>query len=62
VAVQIIVDRTLTPTLVDGTLSIVDIHPDGQPNSMTVRLDGSDLVITDANEGFAFVPAGGELS
>jgi murein DD-endopeptidase MepM/ murein hydrolase activator NlpD len=62
VAVQIIVDRTLDAVLVDGTLSIVDIHPDGQPNSMTVRLDGSDLVITDANEGFAFLPAGGELS
>jgi hypothetical protein len=48
--------------LVDGTLSIVDLHPDGQPNSMTIRLDGSDLVITDANEGFAFVPDGGGLS
>jgi hypothetical protein len=62
VAVQMLVDRTLDAALVDGTLSIVDLHPDGRPNSMTLRLDGSDLVITDANEGFAFVPAGGELS
>jgi alpha-tubulin suppressor-like RCC1 family protein len=62
VAVQMLVDRTLDAVLVDGTLSIVDLHPDGQPNSMTIRLEGSDLVITDADEGFAFVPDGGGLS
>jgi RHS repeat-associated protein len=51
---------TLAATLVSGTLTIAD--PDGVPNDMTIRLDGTDLVIEDASEQFAGAPEGGTLS
>ncbi len=53
---------TLSATLVDGELLIVDSSPDGAANSMTVTRDGTDLVIRDANEPFIAAPAGGTLS
>jgi hypothetical protein len=53
---------TLLARLVDGTLTILDVHPSGMPNQMTVLLSGADLVITDANEQFGSAPSGGTLS
>jgi parallel beta-helix repeat protein len=53
---------TLGASLVEGTLTITDLHSTGALNRLTVQLDGANLVIRDATEQFRSAPKSGALS
>jgi hypothetical protein len=52
----------LSATLVNGLLTVSDTNASGDDNVLTVTVDGTDLVISDAHQQFMAAPAGGSLS
>lgn len=53
---------TLSASLVNGQLEIVDSDAVGKDNLLTVSVLGTNLIINDAHEQFVGAPAGGTLS
>jgi hypothetical protein len=52
----------LSATLVNGLLTVSDTNVSGDDNVLTVTVNGTDLVISDAHQQFMAAPAGGSLS
>ncbi len=53
---------TLQASIIGNDLTVVDVDSTARNNDLTISVSGGNLVVTDANETFDTVPAGGVLS